>query len=211
MRRQLLGRRALVGLLGGVLTLTGCGIRTTQVPVDAGPAPSRVPCETTGANFAQSRPETMPVRVYLACASQLKSVDRTADLPMVAGDEGRVRVAQALLAQLRVEPSDAEREAGFDTAVRGPMMISGPRQGDPEGTLRLSRQPEDLPTTALAQIVCTFAESRAAAPGGAVVLGGPGEYPPRGYTCSEAIKDRPRGPVPTYTALPSPAASPSAP
>jgi hypothetical protein len=37
-------RRAPLLALLGVVLLAGCGIRTTSVPVDAGPAPSRVSC-----------------------------------------------------------------------------------------------------------------------------------------------------------------------
>ncbi|GAA2249991.1 lipoprotein [Streptomyces amakusaensis] len=209
MRRKAL---ALTALAGGTLILAGCGIRTTQVPVDAGPAPSRMLCEVRGESRASASPRGFPVRVQLVCASQLKSVDRTTELPSETSPDNRVEIARALLAELEREPSADERDAGFGTDVQGPVGVGGPRPGDPAGTLRLSRQPEDLPEAALAQIVCTFAESRAAAPGGAVVLGGPGEYPPRGYTCSDRAKERPSEPLPTVAALPdAPLASPSAP
>ncbi|WP_406303310.1 MULTISPECIES: hypothetical protein [unclassified Streptomyces] len=195
---------AAVAVLMGVAVLGGCGIRPTQVPVDAGPAPSRVPCEVTGENLTpQAQPQGVPVRVYLVCASQLASVDRTAPMSDAKAGDSRLRVAQALLDQLEKEPSAPEHEAGFATYVRGPLTLSGARKGDPAGTLRLSRQPEDLPTAALAQIVCTFAESRAAATDGSVLLGGPGEYAPRGYQCSAGTKERPEEAVPTLGALPS--------
>ncbi|MFF8956478.1 hypothetical protein [Streptomyces sp. NPDC014894] len=205
MRRKAL---ALAALTGGTLILAGCGIRTTQVPVDAGPAPSRMPCEVRGENRASQDPRGFPVRVYLVCASQLKSVDRTADLPPETSPDGRVRVARALMAMLELGPSGRERDVGFGTDVQGPVGVGGPRPGDPAGTLRLSRQPEDLPEAALAQIVCTFAESRAAAAGGTVVLGGPGEYPPRAYSCTADAKERPSQPLPT-TAPPTAAAAAS--
>lgn len=204
-------RRAAVSLavLVGVVVLGGCGIRTTQVPVDAGPAPSRVPCEVSGESITpQTQQQGVPVRVYLVCASQLESVDRTARIPVEKAVDSRVRVAQALLDELEKEPSPPEHEAGFATYLRGPLVLTGARKGDPAGTLRLSRQPEDLPAPALAQIVCTFAESRAAATGGSVLLGGPGEYPPRAYQCSAGIKERPDEAVPTLGALPSSSAAP---
>ncbi|MEV6418146.1 hypothetical protein [Streptomyces sp. NPDC051662] len=187
------------GRLAGVLVLTalaaGCGIRTTSVPVDAGPAPSRKPCEVSGKDvITQARPG-VPVRIYLACSSGLASVERTAQIQQGKGPDDRVRIAQGLLDELQAQPSADEREAGFSTAVRGPLVISASRGGDPVGTLRLSRQPEDLPATALAQIVCTFAESEAT--DGQVVLGGPGDYPPRVYGCTPATKAQPDGPVPT--------------
>ncbi|MEO3974040.1 hypothetical protein [Streptomyces sp. CAU 1734] len=197
------GRGAAALLAGAaVLLAAGCGIRTTQVPVDAGPAPSRMPCEVSGENVTDSRP--LPVRVYLVCAAQLKSVDRTTSPPAVGSAGTRLQMAQALLAELQRDPSAEEREAGFDTFVRGPMVIGPARAGDPDGTLRLSRQPEDLPDASLAQIVCTFADSQAAAPGGSVILGGPGEYPPRTYACTDRIKNRPERAVPTVGPEPSP-------
>ncbi|WP_208545417.1 hypothetical protein [Streptomyces sp. Tu 2975] len=200
-------RRALAALvvLAGSLALAGCGIRTTQVPVDAGAAPSRVPCEVAGGSIApQAEEQGVPVRVYMLCASQLESVDRTARISESKAADSAPEFAQALLDELLREPSTPEREAGFTTYVRGPLLVNGAREGDPRGTLRLSRQPEDLPTPALAQIVCTLAESRAAEAGGAVVLGGPGDYAPHAYVCSARTKERPEGAVPTLDALPSP-------
>jgi hypothetical protein len=198
---------AALAVLTGVVVLGGCGIRPTQVPVDAGPAPSRAACEVAGENLTpQAQPQGTPVRVYLVCASELESVDRTAEIPDAKADS-RLQVAQALLEELKRAPSSAEHGAGFVTYVRGPLILSGARKGDPAGTLRLSRQPEDLATPALAQIVCTFAESRVAAPSGAVVLGGPGDYAPRGYKCSPGTKQRPEEAVPTLGTLPSPSST----
>jgi hypothetical protein len=193
-----------------MLTLGGCGIRTTQVPVDAGPAPSRVPCEVSGTDITpQAQKQGVPVRVYLVCATQLVSVERTAAISESKAADSPAGFAQAVLDELLKEPSPPEQEAGFTTYVRGPLLVHGARAGDPAGTLRLSRQPEDLPTPALAQIVCTLAESRAAGEGGAVVLGGPGDYTPRAYACSAPTKERPEGAVPTLSTLPSPAPSAS--
>ncbi|MEU6879861.1 hypothetical protein [Streptomyces sp. NPDC046712] len=184
---------------------SGCGIRTTSVPVDAGPAPSRVPCSVSGDEVA-TQATGMPVRVFLVCGSQLEAVDRRSPLPeeKVGGDP--VRTASTLLAQLQSEPSDSEREAGFSTAVKGPLVVTGGHKGDPADTLRLSRQPEDLTPTALAQIVCTFARSAAGAGGETVVLGGPGGYPPHRYRCTAELRERPESAAPTVTA-PTPSAS----
>lgn len=63
--------------------------------------------------------------------------------------------------------------------------------------------PRTCRSAALAQIVCTFAESEAAADDGTVVLGGPGEYPPRGYRCTPSVKLRPDTALPTAGPLPS--------
>ncbi|MEV4920023.1 hypothetical protein AB0K47_24830 [Streptomyces tirandamycinicus] len=191
-------RRAVAALAGAVAlaAAAGCGIRTTAVPVDAGPAPSRVPCTLSGKETATATQPQLAVRVYLVCASALEAVDRT--VPVAEGRTGdRVRTAQVLLGELLEQPSGPEREAGFASLVRGPLTVSPPRDGDPAGTLRLSRQPEDLPAAALAQVVCTLAESPAAAGSGTVVLAGPGDYTPRGYRCTDSVKQRPDTAPPT--------------
>ncbi|WP_308307562.1 hypothetical protein [Streptomyces sp. ISL-10] len=188
---------AALAALAGALALAGCGIRPTQVPVDAGPAPSRVPCEVSGVDVAPQAGRTgVPVRVYLVCASQLVSVDRTAGTTEEKAPADRVATAQALLDELQREPSAPEHEAGFSTYVRGPLLLNAGRRDDPAGALRLSRQPEDLPPAALAQIVCTLLENGATADG-SVLLGGPGDYAPRAYTCPDATKERPDAVVPT--------------
>ncbi|MEU7020234.1 hypothetical protein ABZ990_06200 [Streptomyces sp. NPDC046203] len=227
MRRRRTGRRgAASGLiaLAAATLLAGCGIRTTSIPVDAGAAPSRVPCEAaaggttesgtlteggsagagsdTGAGGTRSEgvapgPRGVPLRVYLLCGAQLERVERGSSLPEEKASDDPVRTAAALLAQLTSEPSEGERQAGFSSAAQGTLTVSGPRRGDPAATLRLSRQPEDLPAAALAQLVCTFAESAAGAGGDTVVLGGPGPYEPRRYRCTEQLRERPESPVPS--------------
>ncbi|WP_405675978.1 hypothetical protein OG292_13240 [Streptomyces sp. NBC_01511] len=191
----------LAGALALAGSVTGCGIRTTTVPVNAGDAPSRVPCEVQEGNLTTQAQPGVTVRVYLVCASELAPVERAASLPAEKGNSDPVRVAQALLDELLEQPSDTEREAGFTTYVRGPLLVSEARAGDPPGTLRLSRQPEDLPTAALAQIVCTLSEG--AATDGSVVLGGPGTYEARGYRCDDDTKRSPESAVPTTGPLPS--------
>ncbi|NML50605.1 hypothetical protein HHL19_13135 [Streptomyces sp. R302] len=183
------------------LPVTGCGIRTTSVPVDAGAAPSRVPCNVAEA----AAPATgVPVRAFLVCGSQLEPVDRRSPQPEDKASGDPVRMASALLAQLLAEPTDAERQAGFSTAVRAPLSVAGGRAGDPEGTLRLSRQPEDLAPAALSQLVCTFAESSAGVGGHTVLLAGPGAYPPKRYRCTAELRERPESAPPTAPA-PTPA------
>ncbi|MFF9850010.1 hypothetical protein [Streptomyces litmocidini] len=199
--------RRRVYVLAAALTalVTGCGIRTTSVPVDAGAAPSRVPCSVTEDGTTEAAAQGVPVRVFLVCGSQLEAVDRWSPLPeeKVPGDP--VRTAGRLLAQLLAEPSESERQAGFTTGVRGPLTVGGGHRGDPAGTLRLSRQPEDLAPTALSQLVCTFAESSAGAGGHTALLGGPGAYAPKRYRCTTELRERPDSPPPT-TPPPSPPA-----
>ncbi|MEU3076551.1 hypothetical protein [Streptomyces laurentii] len=219
MRRRRTGRRGaargLIALAAAAL-LAGCGIRTTTVPVDAGAAPSRVPCEAAAGGRVDGGTRTadepaggardeavapgrrgVPLRVYLLCGAQLERVERGSSLPEEKAVGDPVRTAAALLTQLTAEPSDGEREAGFSSAAQAPLTVGGPHRGDPKPTLRLSRQPEDLPPAALAQLVCTFAESTAGVSGDTVVLGGPGPYEPRRYRCTEQLKERPESPVPS--------------
>ncbi|WP_326699467.1 hypothetical protein OG909_20575 [Streptomyces sp. NBC_01754] len=190
---------ALTAVVACVVLAAGCGIRSTSVPVDAGAAPSRVPCRTSAADARDLPPGSLTVQVYLVCASQLEPVERTVEIGG-SGPDG-VRVARALLDQLRQAPSDDERRAGFSTLVPAGLRLTGGREGDPKGTLRLSEQPEDLPAEALAQLVCSYAESDAGGSGGSALLGGPGKYPPRDYLCTSRTKSRPTD-VPTLKAAP---------
>ncbi|MFF1507579.1 hypothetical protein [Streptomyces sp. NPDC058326] len=207
MRRGVFGRTALAAVTLTTL-VTGCGIRTTSVPVDAGAAPSRVPCSTADGGTTGAASRGVPVRVFLVCGSQLEAVDRRSPLPEEKAGGDPVRTAGGLLAQLLAEPSDSERQAGFTTAVRGPLEVGGGREGDPAGTLRLSRQPEDLAPTALSQLVCTFAGSSAGAGDHTVLLGGPGAYAPKRYRCTADLRERPESAPPT-AALPAPPATPT--
>ncbi|NEE33656.1 hypothetical protein G3M53_50460, partial [Streptomyces sp. SID7982] len=72
-RSPLRGRSAvsLAGLLAVAALVSGCGIRTTSVPVDAGAAPSRVPCRLSASDVATRSPDSVSAEVYLVCASQL--------------------------------------------------------------------------------------------------------------------------------------------
>ncbi|MFE6187445.1 hypothetical protein ACFQ6U_23765 [Streptomyces sp. NPDC056465] len=173
----------------------GCGIRSTSVPVDAGAAPSRMPCRTASAQETLPPAESVSVRVHLVCASQLVTVERTVEVDETRS--GSLLIAQALLSELQAEPEADERRAGFSTDVPVALRVSAAHKGDPEGTLRLSEQPDDLPAEALAQVVCTYADSEPLGSGGSVLLGGPGNYAPRGYLCTSETKIRPGdGPAP---------------
>ncbi|WP_024755345.1 hypothetical protein [Streptomyces exfoliatus] len=207
------GRSVGTGILvAAALTalVTGCGIRTTSVPVDAGAAPSRAPCSVTGQSPSAPASQGVPVRVFLVCGSQLEAVDRRTPLPEEKAGGDPVATATGLLAQLLAEPSDDERQAGFTTAVRGPLAVGGAHTGDPAGTLRLSRQPEDLTPMALSQIVCTFSASSAGAGEDTVLLGGPGPYAPKRYRCTAELKERPESAPPT-TAPPATAGTTAVP
>ncbi|WP_327295706.1 MULTISPECIES: hypothetical protein [unclassified Streptomyces] len=180
----------LMGLAALCALTAGCGIRNTSVPVDAGAAPSRVPCNFPAGGESPA-PQGIPVRVYLVCGSRLVPVDRTVQIAEGRTLSDGVRVAEKLLDELREKPSGSEKEAGFSTDVQASLSVSEGRKSDPAGALRLSRDPADLPANALAQIVCTYAESAAAETDGSVVLGGPGGDPPRAYSCTQQLKTRP--------------------
>ncbi|MBA2808557.1 hypothetical protein E0500_014400 [Streptomyces sp. KM273126] len=172
--------------------LSGCGIRATQVPTDFGPAPSRVPCTLAGTDIAPQSSQGIPVQVFLLCSRQLVAVGRAVSVPDGTPDaQRRVLVAQGLLDQLSERPSAAEDQAGYDTDVQSGLRVSGPRPGDPEDALRLSTAPERLSEYALAQIVCTFADSAAAQGDGSVVLGGPGTESLRRYKCTTEVRSEP--------------------
>ncbi|MFD7786889.1 hypothetical protein ACFV4Q_27940 [Streptomyces nojiriensis] len=192
-----------------LLATSACGIRATTVPVDVGPAPSRVSCDT------QEQPSGVQgfrATVELVCGSQLVGVERVVPVP----EKKPVRdplalVAQALLEALERTPSTEERDAGFTSEVPLGLSAGVPRAGDPAGTVRLSRRPEDLPPVALSQIVCTLAGSEALkATPGPVILGGPDVDPPRAWECTEAVRSRPES-VPTLGELvrPTPTPTPS--
>ncbi|WP_171114201.1 MULTISPECIES: hypothetical protein [Streptomyces] len=172
--------------------LAGCGIRATEVPTDFGPAPSRAHCSLAAPDISTQSTPGLPVQVFLLCGSSLVTVDRAVRVPQGTEDsERRVLVAQGLLNELAKTPSAAEKQAGYSSDVRGGMTVSGPRPRDPEDTLRLSTAPEDLTSSALAQIVCTFSDSAAAEGDGSVILGGPGAAPPRSYECTDDVRARP--------------------
>lgn len=201
MRSERRGRRPAAAVAGAALCAilaAGCGIRTTSVPVDAGPAPSRVPCEMPAQDATAQPRQSISAEIYLICNSQLVTVDRTVQVQEAKSD--RSTVAAALLAELRKEPPGPERQAGFSTDVPESLRVSGPRAGDPKGALRLSEQPEDLTAEALAQIVCTYTESEPLVQDGTVMLGGPGKYAPRGYLCTAETKASPKA-VPTLGAV----------
>ncbi|BBJ43147.1 lipoprotein [Streptomyces antimycoticus] len=188
-------RSAAALLLAGAVALpaAGCGIRGTSVPVDAGAAPSRASCRAPESERAAEGMSRDSVRIYLLCSSRILSVSRTTR----QGDEKTspepVRVAQALLEQLRLPPTAAEAAAGFSTAVEDWVEISGPAKDDPDSALRLSRPPEEIQSLALAQIVCTLADTTVAGDDGKVVLGGPDSQrdPLKAYQCTEEMRRNP--------------------
>ncbi|MEU6892736.1 hypothetical protein ABZ934_13240 [Streptomyces sp. NPDC046557] len=188
-------------VLAAVTAVTsGCGIRATTVPVDVGAAPSRVSCDTPAAPSGQ-QPSGVPgfrATVELVCGSQLVGVERVVPVPEKRpARDPVVLAAQALLEALEREPSAQERDAGFTTGVPAGLSAVPTRAGDPTGTVRLSRKPEDLPPVALSQIVCTLSDSEAVSAGpGPVVLGGPDADPPRAWECGDAVRSRPES-VPT--------------
>jgi hypothetical protein len=172
--------------------VTGCGIRGTSVPVDAGAAPSRASCEVSGGRGAEAgSANAVPVEVHLVCSSQLVPVERTVRMPEDRFSTDRLGLARALLEELQERPSVPEEDAGFATEVPDDLEVSGPREGDPEEALRLGRMPDDLPPYALAQLVCTYAETPVAAKDRSVVLGGPSDDTPKRYPCTETLRTRP--------------------
>jgi len=198
-RRRSVRPWAVLGLLAALLT--GCGIRSTQVPTDFGPAPSRAPCALSG-DISTQTSGGVPVQVFLLCSAQLVTVDRSVSIPAgTAEGARRVLVAQGLLDELAETPSTAEQLAGYATDVRGGMTVSGPHDKDREDALRLSTPPDDLTRFALAQIVCTFANSAAAQDDGSVILGGPDTDPLNRHECTPEVRAGPGTESPPSTAV----------
>jgi hypothetical protein len=195
----------LVALAGAVST--GCGIRPTSVPVDAGSAPSRASCVLPGDRESADPADRgdLPVRVYLACGSRVSPVERHVELPD-GDDSERLPVARDLLDALRAAPDSEEEAAGFQTFVPRGLRVSGPMPADPPATLRLNEPLQDLPPFALAQIVCTYADTAAAGSDRAVILGGPGDaegqdQPPRRFRCDTELRTEPDPPPTAGTPL----------
>lgn len=202
---QLLGTRvrsasgAFLCLAVAGALLSGCGIRPTSVPVDAGAAPSRVSCVLPGdrETAGEAGKGNLPVRVYLACGSRVSPVERRVALPD-GDDSERLPVARGLLDALQAPPDAEEDAAGFRTAVPRHLTVQGPAEEDPPGALRLSMPLRDLPEFALAQIVCTYTDTAASGTDQSVLLGGPAEGdgagegdPPQRFDCGTELRTRP--------------------
>jgi hypothetical protein len=191
------GRTYTVALLVlAAALLGGCGIRTTSVPVDAGPAPSRVSCAAPKAPATPSA-NTVLRQVYLVCSMQIAPVER--EVTLRDGRSTPYSVAQELITQLQISPRAEETKAGFSTAVPGNrlfLQFLQPPAVDPvspaaKDALRLSEPLDELPSFALAQIVCTLTGNALVAPHHSVVLGGPGQDPLRRFTCTSDLRTRP--------------------
>lgn len=200
-----------LALLGALAS--GCGIRSTSVPVDAGAAPSRASCVLPGGRETADENDSgnLPVRVYLACGSRVSPVERRVALPD-GDDSERLPVARGLLDALRARPDSEEEAAGFKTAVPRALKVSGAREGDPAATLRLSEPLKDLPSFALAQIVCTYADTSAAGSDRSVILGGPvdgdgsgggsaEDQEPRRFSCDTPLRTHPEAAATAGTPL----------
>lgn len=188
-RGALRGSVAVLAASCAALTaLAGCGIRTTTVPVDDGPAPSRVGCAPPKA-AGSSGTDTMVDRIYLVCNTQVTPVSRNVDVR--DGRLDRLGEVRTLLAQLQLSPRSAEAKAGFSTAVPGTLAVVEAGQGGHRDALLLNDRPQDLPSFALAQIVCTLAGDSLVSPGHTVVLGGPEpDSKLRSYTCTPDLRTR---------------------
>ncbi|MFX4290811.1 hypothetical protein [Streptomyces bohaiensis] len=169
------------------LATAGCGIRSMDVPVDDGPAPTRASCAAPeGAGGTE---------VFLVCDARVESVERELDRQAPPEEPAqRIALANALLGELQGDPPDEERAAGFTTNVPEDLRVTGAADDRDEPLLRLNRHPDDLPAFALAQVICTFAQSEVFADDAPVTLGGPdtaADRRERQYTCTSAVRHRP--------------------
>jgi hypothetical protein len=178
---------AVVLVVALAVALGGCGIRATSVPVDAGAAPSRVSCAVPTTAAPDSAGERV-AQVYLVCSAQVSPVRRTMS---ATGGNDRLATARKLLDQLQVKPDADEAAAGFSSDVPGDLDVAGPRRGDPADALRLSQDQAQLPSFALAQIVCTFAGTAAGSSDGTVVFGFAREAKARRFACTGELRTLP--------------------
>jgi hypothetical protein len=178
-------------LVVAATALAGCGIRATNVPVDAGPAPDRVSCtapRTPPPSGSADLGDKVYSDLYLLCGQRVSPVRRAVPGPLT----GHLATARALLAELKRKPDAAEENSGFATEVPGDITADGPAGGDPPETLRLGQDPRELPSYVLAQLVCTFAGTAAGGQDLTVVLGGPpAGGPARRYRCDETLRSAP--------------------
>ena len=160
--------------------LAGCGIRATSVPVDAGAAPTRESCGAPEGGQPTDAVGMMTVRVYLVCGRRLVPVER-----MVRDRQlNQLGLARLLMTELERKPDRAEERSGFASAVPEGLNVTGPAIGDPEGTLRLDQNPDELSSSAIVQLVCTFADAQSGSASRPVLLGGPDiRLQPHPYPC----------------------------
>lgn len=192
MRRRRTPRAAAVALGAVALLASGCGIRGTSVPVDAGAAPSRASCQAPPEGRSAQFAGRVSVTVYLVCTSQIHALTRGVGMDEKISTEP-VQVARAMLEQLHQSPTASENDAGFSTAVDDELEISGPGAHDPDGALRLNHPLDQVESRALAQLVCTLADTSAADSEHGVLLGGPegSGSPLLRYECTAELRRHP--------------------
>jgi hypothetical protein len=187
-------------LLAVLALACGCGIRSTSVPVDAGAAPTRVSCKVPKVQDSPNLGDSAVVTVYLVCGGQVTPVKRMVRLSRRV--TGRVLGVRELVAQLQRSVLGQEDKAGFGTRVPGTLEVTGPEPGDPPDALRINEPVADLPQFALAQIVCTLADSPYAAADRTVLLGGSAaDSAVRSYSCSPELRTRPQAAASAGTAV----------
>lgn len=184
-RRACRARRSAKRAIGTAALLlavvgTGCGIRATDVPVDGGPAPTRVTCDPPARDGEG-------IDVYLVCGLKVKSVRRSVESLGSGNPQDPTAVANALLDELQTEPAGDEEAAGFHSDVPTGLSLWGPVSGGARPVVRLSEDPGELSISALLQIICTFAHNDLLGNGQSVTLGGPPgstSARPKAYPCS---------------------------
>jgi hypothetical protein len=167
-----------------LLATAGCGVRSTDVPVDAGPAPTVASCDAPEAAEA--------VSLYLVCGSRVEPVRRA--VPDSGDGADRVRLANVLLQELQADPPREERAAGFTSSVPPKLRATARAGDDPARLVRLNQHPEELTAVALAQVICTFTSFESLSDGTVVTLGGPAadqRRTYREYTCATSLRHLP--------------------
>lgn len=155
---------ALIAVLGAALLVSGCGIRATEGPINAGD-PARRP--STPGNAAG--PGTSKHAIYLVRDGRPQAVQRggavvlptpdpNAPRPTSPLDPERRSLIVRLLLELGQGPSAEEAAQGWTTALPpGGVKPADPLAADPADLVRLDVASLDaLDPLALGQIVCTL-------------------------------------------------------
>jgi hypothetical protein len=177
--------RARVALVAGVAVvglLTGCGIRATEGPINAGePARQPAPQDTSvlpgvAEHVIYLVRDGRPQQVHRGDAVDLATTGSGATRVPAPDDPLRMSLIDRLLRELVKGPTAEEAAQGWSTALpSGGVGLANPAAGDPADLVRLDLDSfAALSPLALGQIVCTL---QSAAKTSSVSLGartGPG-------------------------------------
>jgi hypothetical protein len=150
--------------IGATATLTGCGIRATEGPINVGDAAKR-----PSPQGSTTTPDIGQHQIYLILDARPQPVLRGDSIEIQmpvpgstrvppAGDPLRMSQIDRLLRELAKGPSPEEAAKGWTSAVPpAGIRVADPQPGDPTDLVRLDVESLNaLGPLALGQIVCTL-------------------------------------------------------